>query len=224
MPTVESLQYLQQIQVKENQEKLVLLTDYVPDLILGPNAIPLVRQKVATKLVQARASLPAQVRFFLKYGLRTIQKQTALWNRENRRLMTIHPDWPKQVLVRETNKRVAPVHTQVPPGHCTGGAIDVFLTDQAGQFLMTDMPPYAEDWSIGHTHGAPISAAQQDLRNLLLDTMTKVGFSNYPLEYWHYSYGDSAWAARNHLLECPYGPADTSQFQELVDRFPANPD
>jgi D-alanyl-D-alanine dipeptidase len=37
--------------------------------------------------------------------------------------------------------------------------------------------------------------------------MLDVGFSNCRDEYWHYSFGDSAWAVRIGASECPYGLA-----------------
>ena len=41
-------------------------------------------------------------------------------------------------------------------------------------------------------------------RELLINIMTKVGFVNYPLEWWHWSYGDRYWAAVN-KTESIYG-------------------
>jgi D-alanyl-D-alanine dipeptidase len=40
---------------------------------------------------------------------------------------------------------------------------------------------------------------------LMVQAMLGAGFSNCRDEYWHYSYGDSAWAVRVGSRECSYG-------------------
>ena len=40
---------------------------------------------------------------------------------------------------------------------------------------------------------------------VMVEAMLGAGFSNCSDEYWHYSYGDSAWAVRVGETNCPYG-------------------
>ncbi|MFH1077725.1 MAG: hypothetical protein V1745_00370, partial [Patescibacteria group bacterium] len=42
-------------------------------------------------------------------------------------------------------------------------------------------------------------------RSLMSDALAKAGLSNYPKEYWHWSYGDSQWARRNGKTVAIYG-------------------
>jgi D-alanyl-D-alanine dipeptidase len=56
-----------------------------------------------------------------------------------------------------------------------------------------------------HTETDLINDKQRENRKLLFDAMTKAGFINYPLEWWHYSFGDVHWAAYTNHTECPYG-------------------
>ena len=51
-------------------------------------------------------------------------------------------------------------------------------------------------------------------RQLLYEVMTGVGFVNYPLEYWHYSYGDYYWAKANGVDSAIYGIMERSLSDE----------
>jgi D-alanyl-D-alanine dipeptidase len=42
-------------------------------------------------------------------------------------------------------------------------------------------------------------------RRLLADALTAAGFSNYPAEWWHWSFGDQAWALRTGQEYAIYG-------------------
>jgi hypothetical protein len=43
---------------------------------------------------------------------------------------------------------------------------------------------------------------------VMVEAMLNAGFSNCRDEYWHYSWGDSAWAVRTGEKTCPYGWID----------------
>ena len=57
-----------------------------------------------------------------------------------------------------------------------------------------------EDWMkdlegiLSRTDSQKISPEAQTNRKIMGDVLTKVGFVNYPTEYWHWSYGDRYWA------------------------------
>lgn len=40
-----------------------------------------------------------------------------------------------------------------------------------------------------------LTKEQKDNRKVLCKAMQRAGFVNYPLEWWHFSYGDKMWAA-----------------------------
>ncbi len=44
-------------------------------------------------------------------------------------------------------------------------------------------------------------------RQILCTAMEGAGFSNYPEEWWHWSYGDSGWALRTGTATAWYGQA-----------------
>ena len=95
-----------------------------------------------------------------------------------------------------------------PPGgspHQCGGAVDLTLIDKNGNRL--DMGTSLTDFGEKvHTNSNLITLEQKANRKNLYDAMTKAGFINYPLEWWHFDYGDNMWAAYSGLDKCFYGP------------------
>ena len=78
-------------------------------------------------------------------------------------------------------------------GHQTGGAIDLTLCDKNGIHLdMGSEYPIKCPKMVTSCHLSPIVNKR---RRLLSNVMYKVGFANYPGEWWHFSYGDQLWAA-----------------------------
>jgi D-alanyl-D-alanine dipeptidase len=60
-------------------------------------------------------------------------------------------------------------------------------------------------WAAAPTWIETISPTAKANRMLMVQAMLGAGFSNCRDEYWHYSYGDSAWAVRVGSRECSYG-------------------
>lgn len=205
--SVESLRVLNTIRVCENNEPMVDLRIQVPALVVGPKASPFVRKSVADKLLAVTKNLAGgPYRLFLNHAHRSLTWQKQRWDEFYAKMAAEHPTWNHQMVTRETNKMIAPYNQKTPPGHATGAAVDVFFIDAKDEPL--DIVPPPADWSLAPTQCKKISVETQALRNHLCSLMTAEGFSNYPLEYWHYSYGDSAWAARNGLKECMYGATE----------------
>ncbi|NQV35812.1 MAG: D-alanyl-D-alanine dipeptidase [Phycisphaeraceae bacterium] len=92
-----------------------------------------------------------------------------------------------------------------PPPHATGAAVDVTIVDPHGEWLpmgtdiddLTDKayPSYFAD------KGGPYHTN----RMLLNEVMQQSGFHRNPIEWWHFSYGDQAWA----LIEALESPNKT---------------
>ena len=88
-------------------------------------------------------------------------------------------------------------------GHSTGGAVDVTLhycgkeIDCGGQYLtFTSSTP---TWS------KELNQQQRHYRFILYKAMTEAGFINYPLEWWHFCYGDKMYAAYKFEKKAIYG-------------------
>lgn len=94
----------------------------------------------------------------------------------------------------------------VNPPHCTGGAMDLTLNwDGVPLALGTDFDAFDDaahpDWFENHE----TDSVARDLRRLLSYAMNAAGFVQYPLEWWHWSYGDQWWAAERETKSALYG-------------------
>ena len=81
--------------------------------------------------------------------------------------------------------------------------MDVGLLGPDGNAL--DMTAPTEGWQAAYTWSDKIGPEAKHNRMLMVEAMLGAGFSNCRDEYWHYSWGDSAWAVRVGETECPYG-------------------
>ncbi|MCA8033337.1 hypothetical protein LGM46_10085 [Burkholderia arboris] len=67
-----------------------------------------------------------------------------------------------------------------------------------------------------YTHNAFISRAAARNRQILIDALTRTGFTNYPSEWWHWSFGDRYWAVIQNESHAIYGPVDESMLDEAA--------
>jgi D-alanyl-D-alanine dipeptidase len=151
----------------------------------------------------ATSLLPPGHYLRLHTALRTIEIQTELYWRHYRELEEIHPEWPTSALRRANNKYYAAPDAKAPPGHCTGGAVDVTIVSPDGHNL--DMTSPTERWEGAYTYSTLLCADAHYNRQMLIKVMFEAGFSNCRDEWWHWSYGDSAWAVRTGNKKACYG-------------------
>lgn len=125
--------------------------------------------------------------------------------------------WRPRVLQREllryyeakfgsVDEFVADPESLAPPPHSTGGVVDVTLSyGGVALALGTDFDEFDEaarpEW---YEEREPDGVIAQ-LRRLLSFAMSTAGFVVYPLEWWHWSYGDNRWAAAKGLEAATYG-------------------
>ena len=85
----------------------------------------------------------------------------------------------------------------------TGGAVDVRIVKNNRKIPMsTKKLPYQE---AAKTYSKKLPSYLKRNRQILIKAMTKAGFSNYPKEFWHWSYGDYWWAKRENKKLAIYG-------------------
>ncbi|HLK58493.1 MAG TPA: M15 family metallopeptidase [Chthonomonadaceae bacterium] len=185
------------------REPLVDVRTYCPEVSWHEHVCPYLRRTVADRVNRAQSSLAPGYRLRAGTALRTLSMQSGGWDSFYRRMREEHPNWPLSALRRATNKYFAPYDQKAPPGHCTGGAIDVGLLDPEGNSL--DMIAPTQGWEAAYTWSEKISPEAKANRMRMVEAMLGAGFSNCRDEYWHYSYGDSAWAVRVGETECLYG-------------------
>ncbi len=184
------------IEIKET-ERVKLLKNHK---YLSPN----LRKSAQELLYIAANNLPLGYQLLIVTAYRPVWMQKELYSIRLRQLALKHP--LKMIFQYSKWKKMVSLYTSPPGGssHQYGGATDVTVIDSDGNRL--DMGTKLTDCGIKvHTENNLITDEQRKNRKILYDAMTKAGFVNYPLEWWHYSYGDRMWAAYSRKTECFYG-------------------
>ena len=194
---------LNRIPIHECGEPLVDMRDACPFVVIRPTVVPYLRRTVANMLNRAQANLPYGYRFHVSTALRTIEMQSGMYWHNYNRLKTEKPHLPTSALRRITNKFFAAPDAVAPPGHTTGGAVDVGILGP--DFRGLDMVAPTKNWEAAYTWSEKISEETRRNRHLIIDTLGEAGFSNCRDEWWHWSYGDSAWAVRMGCSVAVYG-------------------
>lgn len=163
---------------------------------------PRLRSTVTNMLSSASELLPDGYRLCVLTAYRDIGMQQKLWDMKSQIVKKKFWFLPQYFRDKITRKYCA-----LPTGngpHQSGGAVDVTIMDPQGELLDmgTSFPAYGE---ICHTAYQNLTDSQKSNRLMLYETMIHAGFTNYPLEWWHYCYGERMWAAYNGLQECCYG-------------------
>lgn len=194
---------LVKIRVKDNGENLVNIKSVFPEAVINidpksqrienlPQGTCYVRDGVVRRLKKAQELLPYGYRLMIWSGHRSLKIQRKLYSDQYIKFKKKYPKWLEEKIKIETDKFVAPV--EIIPPHTTGGAIDCTIVDMNGKQL--DMGTAIDDFTKqSYTGARGISKEARKNRSLLIQTMTKAGFVNYPPEWWHWSYGDRYWAA-----------------------------
>lgn len=202
----EPVHLLDRVPLFENNDPMVALSEASPGVVvMRPQTIPYVRQRVAEMLNEANKILHP-----FKLGV------TDAWRPFSRQVRIYEfimdcarEKWPHREyasLKRTVNRWVAPIDRKAPPGHCTGAAVDVVLLNAEGK-EMDVFSPYSRHRA-APTFTLGLTTEAQENRTRLVEAMLEVGFSNCRDEWWHYSYGDSGWAVRLDKPQCFYGLAE----------------
>ena len=189
-----------QIPIRENDDPLVDIRDYREILIdtrksKTSNSYFKLRKSIVAKLLEATKYLPQGIRFLIIEGHRPLSLQKKYFDEYSEELSGLHSNWDKKRIYEEVSKYVAP--PEIIPPHSTGGAVDLTLVGEdekeidMGTRLNADPE---ESNNACFTLAANISDSARTNRQLLINTMSKSGFVNYPTEWWHWSYGDRYWA------------------------------
>lgn len=201
---------LRRVPIRDCGEPLVDFTQ-IPHVLLGVPRFDyrretLVREGLATRLAQAAAALPAGYNLAVIEGWRAPHIQKRLYRMVWNRFREANPDWSDVRLRRFVNRFTAPMNDRVPPPHTTGGAIDVELVDDDGAPIDLVSPYERRDIKCFAFAAPGLSDQARQNRQILHDVLANAGVTNYPSEFWHYSYGDQGWAYRGELPHAVYGP------------------
>lgn len=209
---------LRRIKIFECGEPLVDYREACPLLLIDRPRFnyrreTLVRRTVATFLDQASRSLPKGYRLAIIEGWRGPHIQHRMWLAGRKRFQELHPDWSETKLKRMVNRYTAPLSDKVPPPHSTGGAVDVTLLRDDGSYHDHSNPFEMYD-PRGFAFAAPgLSDEARKTRQVLAAAFAETGLTNYPSEYWHWSYGDQGWAYRGGHPHAIYGAVTPVGFE-----------
>lgn len=174
------------------------------DAAFGP-ARALVRSRLAARLGDAQAALPAGTALRVVEGHRDVRLQRAIITRYSAQVRAAHPAADEALVRRLTSRFVAPV--EVAP-HVAAAAVDLTLVDADGceLDLGTAIDATPEESAGACYLDAVVSAQARRHRDLLVRALTDAGLVGYPTEWWHWSYGDRYWALSTGARAALYGP------------------
>lgn len=192
---------LKRVLIRECGEALVDFCEACPGLLLtspvfGYQRATLVRATVAEMLNRALRFLPKGYRLGIIEGWRPIYVQRRMYLTSMMRFQNLHPEWNEATLTRTTNRFTHPPGAAAPPPHSSGGAVDVMLVDGNGERLDHHTPYAPFDRRSFPSYAKGLSETARRHRAILSEALLAAGMTNYPSEYWHWSYGDQGWAYR----------------------------
>jgi len=199
--------------IRDNKESLVDIRKVCPKILVDiPEKIlkrygALVRKTVAKMLNRAQRNLPRGLRLLVGEAWRPAWYQKQIYEGFIKRFSKKYPKWSEKRVLEEVNKYVASWKGKYSSGHMSGGAVDVRIVDKNGRKIpMKSKKLTYQESAKTYNRNLPLYIKRN--RQILINTMTQVGFSNYPKEFWHWSYGDYWWAKRNKRKVAIYGAVD----------------
>ena len=196
--------------VKDNKEPLVDIRKACPEILIG-NASkrifkkygPLVRKTVAKILNKAQKTLPKGMELVVDSAWRPSWYQRKIFENSVKKFSKLYPKWNRKRTLREVNKYVASWKGKYASGHMAGGAVDVRIIKNSRRLLMTTKKLSYQE--AAKTYSKKIPNYLRKNRQILVEALARAGFSNYPHEFWHWSYGDYWWAKRKKKKVAIYG-------------------
>ena len=214
----EPVSELRHIPIVESGEDLVDFLRLCPALTLDQprfkyTRATLLRASVAERLCRAAAALPEGYRLAVIEGWRPRHIQRRMYQRIWEQFRRERPDWSDLRLKRLVNRYTAPLDNRVPPPHTTGGAVDLLLAGPDGRAL-DHCSPYDRYDPAGFAFQAEgLTDEARRIRAILAAAMLSAGLTNYPSEYWHWSYGDQGWAYRGGHGAAIFGPIEPPDWE-----------
>ncbi|NOX41889.1 MAG: M15 family metallopeptidase [Alphaproteobacteria bacterium] len=164
-----------------------------------------IRRVVHDKVVACAEALPDGLCLMVFEAFRSRARQWELWNPVFAKITQNNPDWSQAQVYTEASRWVSPPDG-FGSGHQAGAAVDLKLaradrTELEFGGVMKGLTGVAPtDW--------PVSAELRKNRDMLVTAMQAAGMTNYPDEWWHFSYGDRLWAEVTNRDTAFFAPID----------------
>ena len=178
-----------------------------------------VRRKLIQPLIRA-AKIFSQHGLYIRFEscYRTIGKQRALFKKTLKQTTRTYPGLNVDALVKIAGIFVA--SKPATAAHMAGAAVDITLLDRSGHQI--DLGgEYLRNGPEIVTHCQNIPGDARRNRQILISTMEKCGFVNYPYEFWHFCMGDRIAAYLKTERYAVYGPCVFTPRRGIV-RFISN--
>lgn len=206
----EPVSQLRYVNIVECGEPLVDFMQANPELILDRPRFnyrreTLARVSVCDFLGRAARALPKGYKLAIVEGWRPPHIQRRMYAAIYARFQKRYPDRSPRSLVRLTNQFTAPMDIRVPPPHTTGGAVDLMLAGSDGVVLDHTSPFRLTDHRCFLLAAKGLSDEARRHRDILAEALATGGMTNYPSEYWHWTYGEQGWAYRGRHPHAIYG-------------------
>lgn len=188
-------------------DKFLCDSKYFRWVEMGGNALPgsspsiMCRKTVCDMVERAEKLLPEGHRFVIFDAYRPAAVQQSLWDYFRRQKKIENPDKSEAEIDHLTKFCVSfpSYNVLLPSLHNTGGAVDLTIVGPDGKEL--DMGCEFDEftdraWTTYYEPGEAgdgVNTVARDNRRMLYNVMTKVGFTNFPAEWWHFDYGNEKW-------------------------------
>ena len=200
------VQIINSVPIDDNKEDLINIREdktlFFADKIKNREKIFL-RKTVYEKLKEAQKYLPKNYYFKIYSAFRSLEEQQKLWDAKYSLMHSRYLNLSEEEIIKKTRAVCADPRYGFG-GHQTGGAVDISLCDNRGKDYQMGTQ-YSENNDKTQTKSKKVSIIERENRYILTNALTKVGFVNYPAEWWHFSYGDRLWAAYGNKNKCFYG-------------------
>lgn len=201
---------------KVGNKRIVPLTNFGVVYNAGHNDFGKIRNGLYQRLLLLLEYLPQNVGLAVFEGYRPLWKQKEYFAKKFKELVAagkgnkLDNNYMNSVYT-ETCKFVSPFIDNIPV-HCTGAAIDfmLFKFNDHGSMELLDLGKFGVIFGPNDqakTLAENLSVEQRKNREILLKAAAKAGLVNYGYEWWHYSYGDRAWAYVENKEKAIYGLA-----------------
>lgn len=174
------------------------------------------RKTIVGRLNYAQSDLPKGYHLLIMDPLRTENMVWKLYKKYFDKRRKENPELSDKEIDLWLRNLLAMPDDSVPPGHMTGGAVDVILANNQGEPIPLEIDYNIipkENQKFTFCPGLPEEIAER--RKILYDALTQFGFHNYFREYWHYSYGDPYWAVRRKNKLAIYGVPKKELFERV---------
>ena len=215
-------QEFKKVRTEENDERMLYLAKYLPKTIFlnsEKNAAKYqtfyLREGIIDRLKYVQKSLPKGYHLWLANTTRTEKVVLELYDLYIKRFKKQNSQLANEDVDLKVRNILAMPNDKIPPGHMTGGALDVILADDKGKKLPMKIDKKKVPTEVqSFTFYPKLPKEMKKNRKILYNAMISVGFNNYFREFWHYSYGDAYWAVRRKKKVAIYGIPSKKLFKK----------